>query len=86
MSRCGAVRLRPREEPEGASRGDGKINEGADNFRLHYLRHDFASMLVQKGQSLYQTQLLMGQRDSRMTQRYAHLRVDDLRKAVEVLG
>ena len=59
---------------------------GITKFRFHDLRHDFASNLVQKGQSLYHVQRLLGHKDSRMTQRYAHLRVDDLRKAVEVLG
>ena len=59
---------------------------GIANFRYHDLRHDFASSLVQSGQQLYHVQSLLGHRDGRMTQRYAHLRVDDLRKAVAVLG
>jgi integrase len=59
---------------------------GIAKFRFHDLRHDFASNLAQKGQSLYHIQRLLGHKDSRMTQRYAHLRVDDLRKAVESLG
>ncbi|MDA8088365.1 MAG: tyrosine-type recombinase/integrase [Nitrospiraceae bacterium] len=59
---------------------------GMTDFRYHDLRHDFASNLVQNGQQLYHVQSLLGHRDGRMTQRYAHLRVDDLRKAVAVLG
>jgi integrase len=58
---------------------------GIADFRFHDLRHDFASRLVQKGNELYVVQHLLGHRDGRMTQRYAHLRIDDLRDAVETL-
>ena len=58
---------------------------GIVDFRFHDLRHDFASRLVQRKNELYVVQHLLGHRDSRMTQRYAHLRVDDLRDAVETL-
>jgi integrase len=40
------------------------IKIGIKDFRWYDLRHDFASQLVQK---------LLGHKDSRMTQRYAHL-------------
>lgn len=56
-----------------------------EDFRFHDLRHDFASNLVQKGTDLYPVQLLMGHKDGRMTQRYAHLKVDHLRDAVEMV-
>jgi integrase len=58
---------------------------GIGNFRLHDLRHDFASNLIQKGNDLYIVQHLLGHKDGRMTQRYAHLRVENLRQAVESL-
>ncbi len=58
---------------------------GLGDFRFHDLRHDFASSLVQRGNDLYLVQSLLGHRDGRMTQRYAHLRVEDLQKAVETL-
>jgi integrase len=58
---------------------------GLPNFRFHDLRHDFASHLVQGGTDLYVVQHLLGHKDGRMTQRYAHLRVDNLRQALRVL-
>jgi integrase len=58
---------------------------GIDDFRFHDLRHDFASNLVQNGNDLYLVQHLLGHKDGRMTQRYAHLKVEQLRQAVETL-
>jgi integrase len=42
-------------------------------FRLHDLRHTFASRLVSAGRSLYEVQTLLGHADPRTSQRYAHL-------------
>lgn len=58
---------------------------GIENFRFHDLRHDFASNLIQKGNDFYTVQRLLGHKDGRMTQRYAHLSIDNLRKAVKTL-
>jgi site-specific recombinase XerD len=58
---------------------------GIENFRFHDLRHDFASSLVQRGHDLYIVQQLLGHKDGRMTQRYAHLKLETLRNAVESL-
>jgi integrase len=53
---------------------------------FHTLRHTYASRLVMKGVDLYTTQILMGHKNSTMTQRYAHLAPEHLDKAVNVLS
>ena len=52
-----------------------------DNFHIHDLRHSFASMAVSSGADLYAVQRLLGHQDIAMTQRYAHLAADDLKRA-----
>jgi len=46
---------------------------GLPKARLHDLRHQFASFLVNDGQSLYTVQQILGHSDPSVTQRYAHL-------------
>lgn len=57
-------------------------NAGIKDFRLHDCRHTFASLLVQSGVDIYAVQKLLGHKDSRMTQRYAHLSIENLRSAI----
>lgn len=59
-----------------------------EDFRpLHGLRHHFASMLASSGQvDLYTLQHLLLHKDHRMTERYAHLHDDTLKRASEVAG
>jgi integrase len=58
------------------------------SFRsLHGLRHVFASQLASSGQvDMYVLQKLLTHKDPRMTQRYAHLRDETLKKASQVAG
>lgn len=46
---------------------------GIPDFRMHDLRHSFASFLVNAGRSLYDVQRLLGHHDPKVTMRYAHL-------------
>ena len=58
-----------------------------ESFRpLHGLRHSFASWLASSGQvSMYELQKLLTHSSPQMTQRYAHLHDDALRKALPAL-
>ncbi len=58
------------------------------DFRpLHGLRHTFASMLSSSGQvDLYTLQKLLTHKTPAMTQRYAHLRDEALRRASDLAG
>jgi len=58
------------------------------DFRpLHGLRHTYASMLASSGQvDMYTLQKLLTHKSPLMTQRYAHLRDEALRKASDLAG
>lgn len=67
--------------------GWDKIKTAADlpkSFRFHGLRHHFASSLVSAGTDLYTVQRLLCHKDSKTTQRYAHLADQTLRDAVNL--
>ncbi len=50
---------------------------GIGNLRFHDLRHDFATLLINSGASLYQVQHALGHKDQRMSARYAHLLLEN---------
>jgi integrase len=57
-----------------------------ENFRFHGLRHHFASTLVSAGYDLLVVQKLLTHKDSRTTQRYAHLSPGALMDAAQRSG
>lgn len=59
---------------------------GIEDFRFHDLRHTFASHLVMSGASTKDVQELLGHKDPKMTNRYAHLSPEHKRKAVNLLN
>lgn len=56
------------------------------DVRLHDLRHTFASLLINKGVSLYEVQTLLGHSSPQMTQRYAHLQPNLLHARTEIVA
>ena len=58
-----------------------RAEAGLSSLRLHDLRHNFASMLVNSGRTLYEVQQILGHSDSKVTERYAHLSTKTLQEA-----
>jgi integrase len=56
---------------------------GLSDFRLHDLRHSFATEIRQRGYGIDLLQKLLGHSDPRMTQRYTHLGDDMLIEAAD---
>ena len=61
----------------------GRLRKKADlNFlRIHDLRHQFASFLVNSGQTLFMVQQILGHSSPAVSQRYAHLSTKSLQEA-----
>jgi len=51
------------------------------HLRLHDLRHQFASFLVNAGHTIYEVQKILGHSDTKVTERYAHLSLKTLQGA-----
>ncbi len=58
-----------------------RIAAALPTLRIHDLRHQHASMLVNSGRSLYEVQPILGHSDPSVTQRYAHLSTRTLQDA-----
>ena len=58
---------------------------GIKQFRWHDLSHTLSTRLAQSGVDLYKISKLLGHKDIKMTQRYAHHCPDSLRDGVEIL-
>jgi integrase len=54
---------------------------GLPHLRIHDLRHQYASFLVNSGRTLYEVQQILGHSDPSVTQRYAHLSTRSLQEA-----
>ncbi|MDR3480342.1 MAG: site-specific integrase [Burkholderiaceae bacterium] len=52
-----------------------------NNFKIHDIRHSFASMAINNGASLYDVKSLLGHSDVKTTTRYAHVSPTRLRDA-----
>jgi len=59
---------------------------GLEEVRIHDLRHTYASLLINKGVTLYEVQTLLGHCNASMTQRYAHLLPNRLHRRAEIVG
>ena len=55
---------------------------GIEEFRLHDLRHHFASYLTMAGENLKVVQELLGHKTPAMAARYSHLSPEHLKQAV----
>jgi len=58
-----------------------RAKAGLPHLRLHDLRHQAASHLINSGSSLYIVQQILGHSDPSVTQRYAHLSMKSLNDA-----
>lgn len=56
------------------------------DVRIHDLRHSFASTAAASGMSLFMIGKLLGHKNSRTTERYAHLIGDPMREAANIIG
>lgn len=58
-----------------------RAQAGLPHLRIHDLRHQFASFLVNNGRTLFEVQQILGHSDPSVTQRYAHLSSSALQAA-----
>ena len=59
---------------------------GLPDVRIHDLRHSFASFALKKGVDLYTVSKLLGHKNIATTTRYAHLELEQLKKATNIVA
>jgi site-specific recombinase XerD len=57
------------------------VKAGLPHLRIHDLRHQHASFLVNSGRTLYEVQQILDHKSPTVTQRYAHLSTKTLQEA-----
>ncbi|MDE0977169.1 MAG: tyrosine-type recombinase/integrase [Arenicellales bacterium] len=62
------------------------MQAGIKDFRIHDLRHTFASWLVMDGVPLYEVSKLLRHASITMTEKYAHLAPDHLHQVLANSG
>jgi len=60
-----------------------RAKAGLPDLRVHDLRHQYASFLVNSGRTLYEVQQILGHSNPAVTQRYAHLSTKSLQEAAD---
>ncbi len=72
---------------DGARHGFERVRAraGISDLRLHDLRHECISRLVERGLSLAEVQMVSGHRDVSMLLRYTHLQVGDVVKRLHAV-
>lgn len=58
-----------------------RLKAGLPHVRIHDLRHQYASFLVNAGRTLFEVQQILGHSDPSVTQRYSHLSTKSLSEA-----
>ncbi len=59
---------------------------GIQDFRIHDLRHSFASFALKKGVPLVHVSKLLGHRNIATTMRYAHLELEQLKESTNIVN
>jgi integrase len=59
---------------------------GIKDFRIHDLRHSFASFALKKGVPLVHVSKLLGHRNIATTMRYAHLELEQLKESTNIVN
>lgn len=77
------INLQTKERLTAVNKVWGRLRRkaGLPHLRLHDLRHQFASFLVNAGHTIYEVQKILGHSDTKVTERYAHLSLRTLEKA-----